>query len=294
MSLKIWYQAARPRSLTATYVPIALGGVLAWRDDAFNLFYLFLALLGTLSLQIAANLFNEYFDYVKGVESGKSHGLGLILKNEYLTPRQVLIGALASLGLGILIGLFFVWQTGLTVLWIGMAAVAVVILYTAGPVALAYIGLGEVAVFIFMGPLIVYGTYYVMSENYHADVISAALPVGFLVSAIMHANNQRDLEADRVGGKQTLSVRFGRRFAQAFYVFLVGGAYVTTLLLILFGAGSIALVLAFITLPEAIRLMRVVLTSEETPDLHGVLVHTARLHAWFGSSYVLAWLIASI
>ncbi|HLA45858.1 MAG TPA: 1,4-dihydroxy-2-naphthoate octaprenyltransferase, partial [Aggregatilineales bacterium] len=212
---QIWYQAMRTRSLTATYIPIALGGVIAWQDDAFNLLYFVLALLGTLALQIAANLFNEYFDYVKGVESGKSHGLGLILKNNYLTPREVFAGALLSVGFGSLIGLFFVWQTGFFILWVGIAAVFVVVMYTASPFALGYIGLGEIAVFIFMGPLIVLGTYYIMTEEIKRAPIVASLPIAFLVAAILHANNLRDLEADRIGGKHTLAVRFGRRFAQA-------------------------------------------------------------------------------
>lgn len=292
--LQIWYQVIRPRSLTATYVPIVLGGSMAWLDKQFNLLFFVLCLSGTLALQIGANLVNEYFDYTKGVEAQKSHGLGMILKNGLLTTRQVAIGAIISITVGSLIGLYLVSQTGLIILWIGMAGVAVVILYTAGPYALAYIGLGEIAVFIFMGPAIVYGTYYVLTEDHNTRTITAALPIAFLVAAILHANNLRDLEADREGGKKTLSVRFGRRFAQGEYVVLTLGGHVTALLLALVGEIPLTALLVLITLPEAIRLCRIATSTEDPQLLHMVLVHTARLHWWFGAAYVVGWLLSGL
>ncbi|KAB2904577.1 MAG: 1,4-dihydroxy-2-naphthoate octaprenyltransferase [Anaerolineae bacterium] len=289
---QIWYQAARPRSLTATYVPIALGGVIALQDGAFNVLFFVLALLGTLALQIGANLSNEYFDYAKGVEAEKTHGLGLILKQGYLTPQQVLIGAVGSFVIGSLIGLFLVSQTGWLILWIGLAGVAVAILYTAGPFALAYIGLGEIAVFIFMGPLIVLGTYYVMTEKTSDQTIIGALPIAFLVAAILHANNLRDLDADKVSGKNTLAVRFGRRFAQGEYVVLTLGGLVMVVLLAILGQIPATSLLSLILLPETLRLCRIATTSEDPKELHMVLVHTARLHKWFGAAYVVGWLIS--
>lgn len=292
--LQIWYAAIRPRSLTATYVPIALGGVIAYQEEAFNLPYFMLALLGTLALQIAANLFNEYFDFIKGTEAGKSHGLGLILKNGYLTPKQVLLGAIVSVSIGAAVGLFFVWQTGPLILWIGIAAVIVVVMYTASPFALAYIGLGEIAVFVFMGPLIVLGSYYVMAEDVTRAVWLGSLPIAFLVAAILHANNLRDLEADREGGKLTLAVRFGRGFARGEYLLLTLGGHMAALILVALGETPIGTLLVLLTLPETLRLCRVALTTEEVPRLHLVLVHTARLHKWFGVAFVGGWLLTTL
>lgn len=288
---RIWYQAIRPRSLTATYVPIALGGVIAYEAGFFNLAYLLLALLGTLALQIAANLLNEYFDYVKGIEAGKTEGLGMILKNDLLKPREVLAGGIFALLIGVVVGLFFVWQTGPFILFLGMAAVAIVVLYTAGPFALAYIGLGEIAVFIFMGPLIVLGVYYVMGEQIDNRPIIGALPIALVVTAILQANNLRDLEADRIGGRKTLAVRFGRDFGRAEYLVLTLGAHVLTLILVIAGLAPWPVLLVLLTLPETWRLCHVVLTSAEVPALHQVLIQTARLHARFGAAYVLGWLI---
>ncbi len=288
-TFNVWYQAARPRSLTATYVPVALGGVIAWVDDRFHVAHFILALLGVLFLQISANLINEYYDYTKGSDAEKTHGLGMILARGLLTPRQVLVGGFVTLGLGVLIGLYFVVVTGPLVLAIGISGTLAVVLYTAGPYPLAYIGLGEITVFIFMGPLIVLGTYYVMAEQVDPVPIWGSLPVAFLVADILHANNLRDLDADAARQKHTLSTIFGRRFARSEYIFLTGGAFVITALLVVAGVAPSLTLVVGVLIPDAARLIRVATSSENPAELHLVLVGTARLHKWFGVIYVVAW-----
>lgn len=292
--LAIWYQASRPRSLTATYVPVALGGVIAWEDDRFHLGHFLLALLGVLFLQISANLINEYYDHIKESDKEKTHGLGMILARGLLTPRQVLIGGGVTLALGSAIGLYFVVVTGPLVLYIGVSAVLVVVLYTAGPYPLAYIGLGEIAVFVFMGPLIVLGTYYVMAEEVVAKTIWGSLPVAFLVADILHANNLRDLEADAARQKHTLATIFGRRFARGEYVFWTAGAFAVTVMLMVLEVAPFTVFAVVVLFPEAIRLMRIATTSEDSAELHLVLIGTARLHRWFGVVYVLGWALHNL
>ncbi len=221
--LSAWYQAARPRTLTATYAPLGLAAVIALQDGVFDLVRFVLSLIGALFLQIAANLINEYFDFKRGADEHKTAGQGMIIKNAVLTPRAVLIGAIVSVLIGVLIGLFLLTQSGPLLFWIGLGGVLVVITYTAGPFPLAYNGLGEIAVFIFMGPLMVLGAYYVMARDFSWTPVIAAVPLGFMVAAIMHANNVRDLPADAAVNKNTLAVKLGRRGARIEYVILVGG-----------------------------------------------------------------------
>lgn len=284
-----WYRAARPRTLTATYVPLGLAAVIALDDGTFQPMPFALALIGALLLQIAANLINEYFDYRRGAEDLKQAGQGMILKTGLLTPREILIGAIVTVVGGALIGLFLLFQSGPLLLWIGLGGVLVVITYTAGPFPLAYNGLGEIAVFIFMGPLMILGAYYVMAREFSVVPVLVGVPVGFMVAAILHANNVRDMDADRAVNKRTLAVLLGRRAANAEYILLVGGAYVMVALMVVFGIMPVTTLIAAITLPEALRLIRIVTTSDDTALLHQAQGRTAKLHGRFGLWLVIGW-----
>ncbi len=292
--LSAWYRAARPRTLTATYAPLGLAAVIALQDGVFDFVRFVLSLVGALFLQVAANLINEYFDFKRGADEHKTAGQGMIIKNAVLTPRDVLIGAVVSVGIGILIGLFLLTQSGTLLLWIGLGGVLVVITYTAGPFPLAYNGLGEIAVFIFMGPLMVLGAYYVMAREFSPTPMIAAIPLGFMVAAIMHANNVRDLPADAAVNKKTLAVRLGRRGARIEYAILVAGAYVAVAVLIVLGVLPITTLLVAITLPEAYRLIGIINSTEDVPPLHGAMGRTARLHGQFGLWLVVGWALALV
>jgi 1,4-dihydroxy-2-naphthoate octaprenyltransferase len=289
-----WYRAARPRTLTATYVPLGAAAALAVQNNAFDLLRFALSLIAALLLQIAANLINEYVDFRRGAEDLKQSGQGMILKTGILTPRQVFIGAIVTLVGGCLIGLFLLTQTGLPLLWIGLAGVLVVITYTAGPFPLAYNGLGEVAVFIFMGPLMVLGAYYVMAREVIAQPLIVGIPIGLMVAAILHANNVRDIESDRAVNKRTLAVLLGLRAARWEYRLLVTGAYVAVGVLIVIGWMPITTLLVLLTLPEALRLILIIDTSRDNTLLHQAQGRTARLHGVFGFWLVIGWTIGLV
>lgn len=292
--LSAWYKAARPRTLTATYAPLGLAAVIAIQDGVFDLVRFALSLVAALLLQIAANLINEYFDFRRGADEHKTAGQGMIIKNAVLTPRDVLIGAIVTVVVAVIIGLFLLTQTGWLLFWIGLGGVLVVITYTAGPFPLAYNGLGEIAVFVFMGPLMVLGAYYVMARQFSWTPVIAGLPIGFMVAAIMHANNVRDLDADRAVNKNTLAVKLGRAGARIEYVILVGGAYVTVAALILLRAMPITALLVLVTLPEALRLITMIRASEDVPLLHQAMGRTAKLHGRFGLWLVAGWGLALV
>ena len=292
--ISAWYKAARPRTLTATYAPLGLAAVIAIQDGVFDLLRFVLSLIAALLLQIAANLINEYFDFKRGADEHKTAGQGMIIKNAVLSPRDVLVGAIATVVVAVIIGLYLLSQSGPLLFWIGLGGVLIVITYTAGPFPLAYNGLGEIAVFLFMGPLMVLGAYYVMAREFSWLPVIAALPLGFMVAAIMHANNVRDLEADRAVNKNTLAVRLGRPGARIEYVILVGGAYVTVGVLIVLRVLPITTLLVLLTLPEARQLIGIINTSEEVPRLHMAMGRTARLHGRFGLWLVVGWVLALV
>ena len=297
-AVQAWYQALRPRVFTATYAPMGLAGIIAINDGVFDAGIFLLALIGTLLLQSAANLINEYADYRRGADQLKEAGQGMTIKKKILKPASVRNGAVLTTVAGCLIGLFLLAQSG-PLLWIiGIGGVFVAISYTAGPFPLAYHGLGELAVAIFMGPAIVVGAYYVMSpavaDARIAELSLISLPVAFMVAAILHANNIRDMDADRAVNKRTLAVIFGIRFARAEFMFLVVGAYATQLLVIALGIMPVATLLTLITVPEALRLIRIFNTSRAVPLMHQAQGRTAKLHGQIGLLMVLGWVFAMI
>ncbi|MCK6577786.1 MAG: 1,4-dihydroxy-2-naphthoate octaprenyltransferase [Anaerolineae bacterium] len=284
-----WYRAARPRTLTATYVPLGVAAALAIQNGVFDLLRFVLSLIAALLLQVAANLINEYFDYRRGAEELKQAGQGMVLKRGVMTPREVLIGAVVTVVAGSLIGLFLLTQSGPLLLWIGLAGVLVVVSYTAGPFPLAYKGLGEIAVFIFMGPLMVLGAYYVMARQFSAAPLVVGIPIGFMVAAIMLANNIRDLDADRAVKKNTLAVRLGDTGARQIYFVLVVSAYMTVGAFVVSELMPITTLAVLLTVPEARRLVYIFGTSRNQQTLHQAMGRTARLHGVFGLWMVIGW-----
>ena len=290
--VKPWYMAARPRSLTATYSALFLGAAIAITERVFDLPRFLLALIGALLLQIAANLINEYVDFTRGTDALKPDGMGMVLTKGGLTPEQVRLGAILTIVGGALIGLLLLFYSGPLLLWIGLGGVLVVIFYTAGPMPLAYIGLGELAVFIFMGPAMVLGTYYAVSGGHTSTAaILGGLPIAFTVANILHANNIRDLDSDKLAKKYTLAVRFGLRNAKHEYAILNYAPYVTIVVLVLVGIAPWPTLIALVTLPEAHSLVQATYAAIDSAVLHRIQGMTAQLHLRLGLALALGWVI---
>ncbi len=291
-SIRVWWLAARPWSFTASLIPVLLGAMVAAYGGKFNLWLFVLTMVGSVAIHAGTNLINDYYDYRKGADTEKSLGQGGAIQKGHLTPRQVFVGGIVAFALGSIIGLYLVSVTGPFILFLGVLSVLAGFFYTAGPAALAYIGLGEITVFIFMGPVMVIGAYYVQAQRFGWDILLAALPIGFLVAAILHANNLRDLEEDRLIGKRTLATILGRRRANVEYYVLIGGTYLSLALTILLNISPWYTLVTALTLPAAVALMRRVAVNTEPTALNPVLRKTAQLHMRFGMLLIAGWVIA--
>lgn len=280
--VSVWIQATRPKSFAATLAPVALGLALAWRDGRFDALTAGLTLLGAMLLQAGANLMNDYMDHRAGADSSASISPSRVIQDGLLTPRQVLIGAWVCLAAGAALGIGLASVGGWPVWIIGALGVLIAVLYTGGPAPLAYIGLGEIAVFVAMGPGIVAGAYAVQTQTVTPGVLLAATPIGLLVAAILHANNLRDLDSDRLAGKRTLATRLGRRGAQVEYAALMAGAFVAVLAAIALGELPLAALAVGVLLPSAYQLVRTASASTHVADLNRVLRQTGALHLQFG------------
>ncbi|MGJ3239539.1 MAG: 1,4-dihydroxy-2-naphthoate octaprenyltransferase [Anaerolineae bacterium] len=293
--LAAWVQATRPRVFTASLVPMGLAAVIALADGVFNGWFFLLALLGVMCLQTTANLVNEYMDFKRGSDDLKQAGQSMALKQKLLSEQEILLGAIVATLAGVLIGLFLLWQSGPWLWAIGIGGVLIAITYTAGPFPLAYNGLGEVAAGVFMGPMIVLGAYYVMNPMIDGakalQLCLISLPILFTTAAILHANNIRDLEADRVANKRTLAVMFGRDVARKEYAVLLVACYLSQIVLILVGWMPVTTLLTLLMIPKTRQLIHIFNTETEPAILHPAQGDTAKLHGQIGLLMVLGWLI---
>lgn len=279
--VRLWYQATRPLSLSASAVPVVVGTLVA-AGESFSLVRFLLALFGAMALQAGTNLVNDYYDHVKGVDTAQTAAPPGLIQRNVLAPRTALLMGITWFALGSAAGLVLVAMTGPALLWLGLASVAAGFFYTAAPVSLAYIGLGEVTVFLFMGPVIVTGAYYVQTETWSWTPVIVSLPIAFLVTGILHANNMRDIENDRAHGKRTVATLIGRRAATYEYVVLIAAGYVALVAMVIAGVAPWTALVAFLTLPAAVQAVRLAIRTTSPRAFNFVILRTVMLHTRFG------------
>lgn len=270
-----WALAIRPRTLPAAAASVIMGSALAWRDGLFRFDAMLVCLMTALLLQIGSNLANDVFDFERGTDTAERLGPTRVTQAGMLTPSQVKIGMAVVFGLAGLLGLYLAWLGGWPILLVGLAAIVAAIAYTGGPFPLGYYGLGDLFVFLFFGLAAVAGTYYVQAGFVSAAAWWMAIPPGLMITAILVVNNLRDLESDRRAGKRTLAVRMGERGSKAQYLICMIFAYLVVLLTILLGALPPLSLLAWASLPFAVRAAKVVLTQKGRP-LNAALAGTGQ------------------
>jgi 1,4-dihydroxy-2-naphthoate octaprenyltransferase len=278
--------AIRPRTLPAAAAGVIMGSALAWRDGFFRLDAALACLLAALLLQIGSNLANDVFDFERGTDTPARLGPVRVTQAGLLTPSQVKVGMLVVFALAALLGLYLTWLGGWPVILIGLAAILSAIAYTGGPFPLGYYGLGDLFVFIFFGVASVTGTYYVQAGSVSAAAWWMTVPPGLIITAILVVNNLRDLENDRKAGKRTLAVLLGERATKAQYLLCLLIAYLALPLAAWVGVIPWSSLLAWLSLPPALRATRVVFTQRGRP-LNAALAGTGQTALLFS---ILFWI----
>ena len=276
-----WLIAIRPKTLPAAVSPILVGTALALSDGVFTPLPALAALVGALLIQIGANLANDYFDYVKGVDIPERKGPKRVAQSGLIALPRLRLGIVVTFALAALVGACLVFVGGWPILFIGLASLLSSLAYTGGPFPVGYHGLGDLFVFLFFGVAAVCGTYYVQALAINPMVVAASIPVGSLTVAILVINNLRDIETDRRTGKRTLAVIIGPDATRLEYVLLLASAYGASSLLWLAGWSSAWTFLPWLSLPLAVRLVHTVYQDAEGPSLNKTLAGTANLDLVF-------------
>jgi len=284
--LRRWVVGARPRTLAAAVVPVAVGtaigrlagpgGVVWWRAAC--------AAVVALGVQVGTNYANDYSDGVRGTDERRVGPLRLV-GSGLASPGSVRLAAWLSYAVAGLAGLALAAATSWWLVPVGAACVAAGWLYTGGPRPYGYLGLGELFVFAFFGVVATVGSSYVQclhlwTSGYHGLLaLWASIPVGLLATALLEANNLRDIAGDTVSKKRTLAVRLGRKGAGWLYAGSLAGVVVGIVVVAVARPWAL---LALAAAPLAVRPLRATLSPAEGRELLPVLAGTGRLQLAVG------------
>jgi 1,4-dihydroxy-2-naphthoate polyprenyltransferase len=220
--MNVWVEAARPRTLPAAVVPVAVGTLAAVAPADVDVLRAGLALLVALALQVAVNLANDLFDGLAGIDTDERIGPRRVVAAGLVTPRTMRTALIATLVVAALAGLALAVLVDLRLLAFGALAVLATLGYSGGARPYASRALGEVAVFVFFGLVATVGSAYVQTGSVALVAVLSSLPVGLLAVALLMINNVRDVETDTATGKRTLAVRIGaRRYGHAYGLVMV-------------------------------------------------------------------------
>lgn len=217
--LKFWFIAGRPKTLTASISPVLVGLAMVSLSQDLDWLVAFVTLFSALFIQLGTNYSNDYYDFLKGADKADRKGPKRILATGETSAKSMLTASILSFAAAAVLGLLLVIWGGLPILIIGIVSLLSGFFYTAGPYPLAYVGLGDLFVFWFFGPIAVLGTAFLQTGKWDWRLLIGGSICGLLCTTILIVNNLRDIDEDREVNKRTLAVRFGAKFTMFEYLF---------------------------------------------------------------------------
>ncbi len=285
----VWLLAARPKTLIAGASPVLMGTALAAGDGALHVPAALLALAGALLIQVGTNFWNDVADHGKGADTPDRIGPPRAVAMGWISPAAMRRATVLVFALAAVCCMLLVVRASWPLAVLALISILLGFGYTSGPFPLAYLGVADLFVLVFFGPVAVGGTYYVQALDLPGRIMVAGLAPGLVSGAILVANNLRDREQDARARKRTLVVRFGRRFGQIQYsAFLLGGLALPAALA-LFQDRPYAKFILLLLLPPAFVPLRTVWTHRTSRDLIPVLGKTAGLLAAMTLLFVVTW-----
>lgn len=290
--IKNWLLAIRPRTLAAAIGPVLIGTAMAFDEGQHDWLIAGLCLLGALLIQIGTNLANDYFDGVKGTDTAERVGPVRVTQAGLISPNAVKMSFIFAFALSAVIGIILAMRGGWPIVTIAVASIISGILYTGGPKPLGYLGLGDLFVLIFFGPVAVGGTYYVQTLTINWPVIIAGFAPGLISVAILTANNLRDISGDAKAGKKTLAVRFGDMFARWEYFMVIMLTSLIPIFLAVMTRDHVWIGFSsFVVLFLGRRLIQEVTLKSDGPSLNAVLAQTGQLLFIYSVIFSIGWII---
>lgn len=298
----IWWNGIRPAYLPLSFLPVILGSVVAWTQSItlkmprgdFHLIRFVITLAAVLLLQIGAQLVNDYYDYLRGIDTSNSLGPGGLIQQGLIKPERVLSIGLIALGLGALSGAFVAISGGWLVFVFGLIGILTAYFYSGVPKALSLLALGDLVFFFIFGPLLTLGSYMVQTGHLDRIAYTYSISLGLLAAAFIHLNDMRDTASDAQARKLTLASLLGLRLNRTFYILLVLGAYVPIVALGLPSHAPHLLLLVLWTLPVLVIAITTVLRTDSPASLHVAMYQTLKLETFFTILLIVALIVTAV
>jgi 1,4-dihydroxy-2-naphthoate octaprenyltransferase len=250
---QVWWQMTRPHTLTASFVPVLLGTALAMKSGKIHIGPFVAMLIASLLIQAATNMFNEYFDFKRGLDNEHSVGIGGTIVRDGIKPKTVINLAFGFYGIALLLGVYICANSSWWLAVVGLICMTIGYLYTGGPHPIAYTPFGEIFAGFFMGMLIILISFFIQTGTIDTTSILLSVPSMVLVGEILLANNIRDLDGDKENGRKTLAIILGKKKA----IYLLAGmftfSYLWILAMIISGVAPIWVAIVILSAPKAIK-----------------------------------------
>lgn len=286
-TLQIWIAASRPKTLPISMGPALTGTLFAFSQGFFHPMLFMLTIATALGLQICANFANDYFDYMKGGDTNDRKGPLRVTQAGLVSLDQMKRALMICLGITAVLGCCLVWHGGWVIAFLVAISLLCAVLYTGGPFPLAYLGLGDLFVFLFFGPIATVGAYFLQTASFSWDPVFMGIGSGMLSVMPLVVNNIRDEEEDRTTHKKTLVVRLGKRFGQIEYLFCLAGGFFVPFL---FCKQHPLCLISLLFLVPAYFLVRSVLTYTNPKELNTVLAKTGQVILLYHILFCLGWI----
>jgi len=287
----IWWRMLRPHTLTASFVPVFVGTVIASMEQSVHYGLFFAMLIASILIQAATNMFNEYYDYVRGLDTEESVGISGTIVRDGIKPKVVRNIAFIFYGLAILLGFYICMMTTFWIAVVGLISMLFGYLYTAGPYPIAYTPFGELFSGFFMGTVIIGISYYIQTETLNLTIVLLTIPIAILIGGILLSNSIRDLEGDKEAGRKTLAILVGRTWAIRILALFFISAYLITGLFIIFDMVPIWAAIVLLSAPKAINAIKTFKANTAPLKMMPAMKYTAQTNTFFGLLYGTAFLL---
>ena len=279
---RIWWQLTRPHTLTAAFAPVFLGTMIALTYGKIHFPLFFAMLIASVFIQMATNMFNEYYDFKRGLDTEQSIGIGGTIVRNGVKPKTVLNLAFMLYGISVLIGIYICMETSWMLAVVGVLSMMVGYFYTGGPYPIAYTPFGELFSGVVMGMLLILIAFYIQTGTVTTEAVLLSIPSMLLVAGIMLANNIRDLEGDKEGGRKTLAILVGRSNAITILMLFFIISYGWIIAMILFGHLTPWALLVFLSIKKPVSAITVFRKNHIPIHVMPAMKNTAVTNTLFG------------